>query len=462
MTDPNAPLFPELPGGPGTAPKAASTAPARVLLPNRGQMEFRPMDLESTLPAEHRARVVWGFVLGLDLSAMYAPIKAREGGLGRPAIAPEILLALWLYATLQGEGSARAIARHCEEDDAYRWICGGVGVNYHTLSDFRVGHGKALDGLLSQSLASLMDAGVVKAKRVAQDGVRVRASAGAGSFRRGATLEELLELASAQVQALKEQMDADPGAPGRRKQAAQERAARECEERIKRALERLPQMEEIKKRNGKKAEQARASATDADATVMKMGDGGFRPAYNVQFATDCETQVVVGVEVSTSGSDMGQLGPMVEQVKERCGQSPEQWLVDGGYPAHEQLEAVAQDTEVYAPVPVPKKKDGEVEVDVHAPKAEDSAEVAQWRARMGTEQAKEIYKERAATAECVNAQARNRGLQRLPVRGEKKVRCVAVLFALAHNLMRAARLAPELVGIGTGTPIAAAPAGAMG
>jgi len=192
---------------------------------------------------------------------------------------------------------------------------------------------------------------------------------------------------------------------------------------------------------------------------MKMGDGGFRPAFNVQFATTCQDQVIVGMDVVNAGSDMAQLAPMVEQVHKRLGQSPQQWLVDGGFPAHDQIDAVSDKTEVYAPVPEPKtKKDKKDEQgnavqqdtvpDKHQPKPGDSEAVASWRVRMGSEDAKELYKQRAATAECVNAQARNRGLLRMPVRGLAKVRCVVGLFVLAHNLMRMAKLAPQLVGWG--------------
>jgi hypothetical protein len=366
---------------------------------------------------------------------------------GRTPIAPEILFALWLYATLEGIGSARAIARMAREHDAYRWICGGVQVNYHTLADFRSLNGAFLDELLTDNLAALLAAGVVKLKAVAQDGVRVRASAGAGSFRREDKLKADLEAARQRVQTLKEQIDEDPGGESRRSQAAKQRAAKEREARIEAALARLPELAEIKQRQGKKPEDARASTTDAEATVMKMGDGGFRPAYNIQYGTDTESRIIVGVEVVTSGSDQGQMAPMVEQVGERCGRTPEQWLVDGGYPAHEQIEAVSERTTVLAPVPQPKDR----QVDAHQPKAGDSPAVADWRRRMASNEAKERYKERAATAECVNAQARNRDLIRLLVRGLAKVKGVAVLYALAHNLMRMARLAPELIGIGTGT-----------
>lgn len=450
--------LPEGGSGEGVREGEAIKALARVVMPNRKQLEFRASDLESLLPEGHRARLVWGFVERCDLSVLYEGIKSREGTAGRDAIAPEILLALWLYATLESVGSARGLARLTESHDAYRWICGGVQVNYHTLSDFRTDHGEVLDDLLSESVASLMAAGVVRLARVAQDGVRVRASAGTGSFRREDKLKGYLEEARARVQALKREVDADPGALTRRQAAARERAVREREERIAKALARLPELAEIKRRQGKKAEEARASSTDADATVMKMGDGGFRPAYNAQYATDGESQVVVGAEVVTVGSDQGQLVPMIEQVAERCGKCPEQWLVDGGYNSHEQIEAAAQRTEVYAPVPKPKDEN----TDAHEPKPGDSEAVAAWRVRMATDEAKAIYKNRAAVAECVNAQARNRGLTRLLVRGKAKVRCVVLLYALAHNLMRMAALAPQLIGIGTTTPSAAGLVAATG
>jgi transposase len=421
---------------------------ARVLLPNRTQLEWRATDLESLLPEGHRARIVWAYVMQADLSRMYVNIKAVVGGCGRTPIGPEILFALWLYATLEGVGSARAIARLTQDHDAYRWICGGVQVNYHTLSDFRAEHGEALDGLLTDSVAALLAAKAVKLKRVAQDGMRVRASAGAASFRRRGTLERHWEEAREQVATLKQQIDEDPAAWSRRQQAAQERAAREREEKVRQAVERLPELERIKAQQGKKPEEARASTTDAEATVMKMGDGGFRPAYNAQLTTDTETQVIVGVEVVTVGSDMAQLEPMVEQVTERCDQTPAEWLVDGGYPAHDQLDAVADQTTVYAPVPKPKTEG----IDPHLPKPGDSAPVAHWRQRMGTEAAKLIYKERAATAECVNALARNRGLTQLRVRGMAKVRNVLLLHALAHNLMRTFALAPALLGLGITAP----------
>ena len=434
------------------AAKRSQGAP-RLLEPNRTQLELRASDLDSLLPEDHRARLVWGYVERQDLSKLVEAVKARGSNAGRAAIDPRILFALWLYATLEGVGSGREVARLILEHDAYRWICGGVSVNYHAINDFRADNEALMDELLTDNVAALAAAGAISLERVAQDGMRVRADAGAASFRRQASLEEHLGQARELVQTLKTQAQADPGQAGRRAQAARQRAAREREERIQAALGQLPEVAAAKKRNASKAE-ARASTTDADARVMKMGDGGFRPAYNVQFATECDSLLIVGMDVVNAGSDMAQLAPMLSQVEQRLGRSPGQWLVDGGFPAHEQIDAVAGKTELYAPVPEPRAKQDEqgnpVEQDKHQPKPDDSAAVARWRARMGSEEAKQIYKQRAATAECVNAQARNRGLLRMPVRGLSKVRSVVGLFVLAHNLMRMAVLAPQLIGWGTG------------
>ncbi|MGH2521505.1 MAG: IS1182 family transposase [Anaerolineales bacterium] len=439
----------------------------RLLEPNRLQIELRASDLESLLPEDHRARLVWGYVVHQDLSKLFEAVKACGSNAGRAAIDPRILFALWLYATLDGVGSGRELARLSREHDAYRWICGGVSVNYHALNDFRAGNVALMDELLTDNVAALAAAGAISLQRVAQDGMRVRADAGAASFRRQASLDEHLSQARELVQTLKTQAQTDPGQARRQAQAAKLRAAQEREERIRRALAQLPEVAAAKKRNGGKAEDARASTTDADARVMKMGDGGFRPAFNVQFAATCKEQVIVGMEVVNAGSDMAQLAPMVEQLEQRLGQSPGQWLVDGGFPAHEQMDAVAGKTEVYAPVPEPRtkkeakkgaKKDepgNEAQQDKHQPKPGDSEAVASWRQRMASPEAKEIYKQRAATAECVNAQARNRGLLRMPVRGLAKVRSVVGLFVLAHNLLRMAVLAPQLMGWGTPCAMAA-------
>jgi transposase len=399
------------------------------------------MPLEDLLETDHQARVVWDFVSQLDLAPLYARIRAVEGGPGRPAIDPRILTAVWLYATLEGVGSAHALAWLCEHHNAFRWLVGGVSINYHTLSDFRVAEGDFLDRTLTHSVAVLRDQDLVDLNRVAQDGLRVRASAGAASFHRRGTLEEHLHEAQEQVQRLGQELDHDPAGPSRRRAAAQQRVARERAERLRQALARLPELE-AKKKAGE-ADKARASSTDPEATVMKMADGGFRPAYNFQFSSTCSGQVIVGVEVTTTGSDLGGIAPMNEQIHERHAVYPKEALVDGGFAKHQDIEAAAAQGEgctVYAPVPKPR----DPKQDRYAPHEGDSPAVAEWRARMATEPAKQIYKERAATAECVNAQARNRGLVRLLVRGVKKVRAIALWYAIAHNLVCGVRLRAQV------------------
>jgi transposase len=422
------------------APELEESLPmgrARVQSAERQQVVMQMASLDSLLVEDHRARLVWEYVRGLDLTALYARIRAVEGRAGREAIDPRILMALWLYATLDGVGSARQVDRLCEDHVAYRWICGGVSVNYHTLSDFRTAHAEFLDDLLTQSAATLMHEGLVTLRRVVQDGMRVRASAGAASFRRRKTLQECQVEAKAHVEALRQELEEDPGATNRRRDAARRRAAQERSERIRKALEELAKIESKKKADEK--DQARASTTDGDARVMKMADGGFRPAHNVQFATDTASQVIAGVDVVNTGSDQGQMPPMVDQLQQRYGQAPEEMLVDGGFAKKEDIEKMASPevgTTVYAPVQKPKKEDR----DPHQGRPGDSAAIADWRVRMGTPEAKEIYKERASTAECVNAISRNRGLRQFLVRGLAKVRTVALWFAIAHNRMRAAAL----------------------
>ena len=229
----------------------------RLQRPNRGQLELRSVDLDGLLGPDHRARLVWAFVEGLDLTPLYTRIKAIEGHPGRPPIDPAILVALWLYATLEGVGSARALDRLCEEHDGYRWLAGGVGLNYHTLAAFRVEHADVLDRLLTESVAALLADGLVTMVAVAQDGVPVRAAAGAASYRRRDRLERFLAQADTQVRALKNELDDDPGASSRRVAAARERATRERAERVRHALAHLPALEAAKKRNAKRGKPPR-------------------------------------------------------------------------------------------------------------------------------------------------------------------------------------------------------------
>lgn len=498
----------------------------RVSRPVRNQLELQPRDLESLIAEDHPVRAVWSFVEGLDLSKLYARIEAVEGGPGRPASDPAVLFALWLFATINGVGSARQLDRLTREHDAYRWLRGGVPVDYHLLADFRVGHPEVLEEQLVTGVAALIEAGLVTLEEVAQDGVRVRASAGSGSYRSEQGLKDSLATAEKRVEELREQLEADPGAANRRQAAARERAARERVERVKAALARVPELKERKARNQKGKDkagtapsdddepssggpagtgsgappsgappgtstsgtatapteaqsdlsqgqlprfepteasageassaapaegppvvapraprhdgtEARASTTDADADVMKMGDNGFRPAYNAQSCTDTATGIVAAVAITNVGSDAPQLLPMLDAIESTYDRKPKRALTDGGYTSLPNVEATAaRGIELYSPPPKPRKEArGRYE-----PRKTDSQVVADWRVRMGTTEAGQIYRRRASTAEWVNAQYRNHGLQRFGVRGKSKVKAVVLWHAIANNMQVAKRL----------------------
>jgi transposase len=410
---------------------------ARFQRAERLQVEMQFLALDQMLPHDHQARAVWQFVEGLDLTALYDRIKAREGCAGRDPVDPRILLALWLLATIEGIGSARRLSDLCQRDMAYMWICGGVGVNHHLLSDFRTGQVELLDRLLTDSVATLLHQGLVSLERVAQDGMRVRASAGGSSFRRRTALQKCHDKARRQIEALREEQAADPAAGDRRTTAARQRAALQRAERVEKALKELAEVEEKMERRKKgSSKDARVSTTDPEARRMKMANGGFRPAYNVEFATTGESRVIVGVDVINSGSDGGQMSPMVDQIHERYGVRPEEYLADGGFSTLDDIQSLEQDgIRVYAPVKDEQKKRA-AGVDPFAPRRRDSDEVAAWRQRMGTDEAKQTYRQRASTAEFPNAVCRNRGLQQFLVRGLKKAKAVALWHALAFNLTR--------------------------
>ena len=264
-------------------------------------------------------------------------------------------MALWLLATLDGIGSAREVGRRCETDIPYMWICGGVGVNYHTISDFRTQHVEFLERILVDSVAAMIDSGLVTLDVIAQDGMRVRANAGKSSFRRRPTLEQLQQEAERHLEKLNQenQSEAEREQANARRTAAAERAAQERKERIDEALkqheELAKQREQRKKGTGK---ETRVSTTDPDARKMKMANGGFDPAFNVQFATDAETRVIVGVEVTNEGTDGGQLEPMHNKVCESYGKSPQKIVADSAYATKEGVTAVElKETEVVSTVP---------------------------------------------------------------------------------------------------------------
>src|SRR3989304_319240 len=315
----------------------------RLRCANREDVLRVPARLENLIAPNHSARQIWETVKGLDLSEFYAAIQVEDGTPGAPATDPLILIALWVYATSQGETCARAVADLCVNHLAYIWLCGGVSMNYHTLCDFRTQYEAALDQLMTQGMRRLRDAGW--------------------------------------------------------------------------------------------------PSTDAEARVMKMADGGFRPAYNWEFVGDTARLVITGVEVINAGSDKAQTLPMLAEDQRRSGRLPHDWLMDGGFVTLSVIEAAEVDRHVRVLAPVPEPKDETR--DRYTPLPSDSPAVAAWRQRMGTAEAKDTYKLRAATVECVNAHARTRyGVYQVRVRGRVKVRCVALWVALTHNLLIWIREAP--------------------
>jgi transposase len=411
----------------------------RLRQPVRDQVELRVVDLDGLIGADHPVRVIWAYVEQLDLSPLEEAVKARENGPGQAPVSPHLYLALWLFAASQGVGSARELCRQCESHDAYRWLCGGVSVNYHGLADFRTAHGDLLDRLLSEHVAALSMAGVIDLDEVVQDGMRVRASAGAASYRRRKTLHEELGKARQLVARLK---DEEPGASSRRVAAARERAAREQLAQVETALAKLGEIEAERTRRQrtnkaqvKKQREPRASTTDADARIMKMADGGFRPAYNCQIGTVADGQIVVVTSAETVGSDRGLMQPTLDALHDRYGRYPKRHLVDGGFNNNATTEwAAARGIKVYGPPTKSKHR-----TDPYAPRDDDGPGVAKWRRRMKSPHGKAVYKRRAM-GECINARFRQWGLNQFNVRGQQKVDTVLKWFALANNILAGHRL----------------------
>ena len=423
--------------------------PVRLRQPQRNQLEMLVQCPDDLVAADHPVRMVAAVVERLDRSRFAEPIRAREGRVGRDATDPGLLISLWLYACMRGIGSARELARRCEESKPFLWLCGGVSVNHRLLSEFRTDHGEALDELLTQVIASLVEQGVVKVSRISQDGVRVRVGAGAASFRREERLQKLLEECREHVSELHRQMDAPESLEKvkARQLAEQKRRVEEKQKRLEQAIAQLPELkkkqEEAVQRAGQgkygdkvRARQLRVSTTDAEARVMKMANGGFNPAVNVQLAADTQSRAIVGVEVSNQGYDAaGLTEPMRQQVEQRSGGKVEQHLVDGGYLRMQDIEdAESQGVELFVPhKPARNKSNRGHELE---PKRGDSEAVLAWKERMASEQGKEIYKQRAATSETVNADLRtHRGLSQILVRGLDKSKCVVLWCALAYNVM---------------------------
>lgn len=413
----------------------------RVLDVNRAQIEFRIQSLDQLIPKDHKARLVWKFIDSLDLSIYLKNIKSVEGCVGRPAINPKILVSLWLYATIEGISSAERLGRYCKEHSPFIWICGNVRVGRKTLSNFRAEQGDLLNNLLAQSVAIMLHKKLISLEEIGQDGMRVRTSAGSASFRTLKTLKQHYKAAKKYVTELQNEIVDNSDKAVAERAENELKKAKEKEEKIKSAIDEMKVLEkesnESRKRQRKKTltrdekKKLRISTTDPKARKMKMGDGGFRPAYNVHFATTVKGQAIVAVKVTNKGSDYNQLEPMFNQVVETYKTIPKSWLADNGFNNHEEIENLENaGCETYIPVKKSKK------TDPYAPKKGESEALTNRRIRMGTEEAKEKYKLRPQTAEFPNAEARNRGIYRFLVCGAKKALNVSTLFAITHNFLR--------------------------
>lgn len=425
-------------------PQDASTeAVPRMKSPDRSRVDPNPKKIDDLIPPHHKARLVWELVQQLDLSPLYAEIKAVEGHAGRPPIDPQILVALWLYATDEGIGRARELMRRCYDCDPYKWLRGGVDVNYHTLSDFRTMHLDWLQDQVVANVAALRAEGLVNLEAIGQDGMRVRASAGNDSFKREETLRQLLEEAKQRWDRLQQEFAQETDRSAR-EQAAQERAARERIERLKQAQQEVKKVAEAREKRKKgDGASARASTTDPVVRRMKMGDGGTRPALNVEFATDLNSLVIVGANL-LNVADAGQMEPMVQQIEAEQVPLPEgsEYYVDGGLATKEDLESVGQrGVTVFAP-PKEMQQQQQQGKDPFVRKRGDGPKVAEWRQRMGTPEAREKYKRRGI-CEWSNAQCRNRRLYQFVVRGLQKVKSVVLWYVLIHNLFRGLALRAE-------------------
>ena len=335
------PLWPEGEGRarPASPPESVSATPrvARFQAINRQQMVLRPIDVEQLLEPDHLARAIWEMTGRLDLRAYTEEVRAVEGQAGRTPHDPRLLISLWVYAYSERVSSGREVERRCGYHPAYQWLTGCEAVNHHTLSDFRVAHQAALDGLFGQLLAILSGEGLITLEQVAHDGTKVKASASQKSFHREPTLREHLAAAQERVRTM-----GDPRQEGvdRRTQAARQRAAREKVERLQRALEELQKVQAAPEGRAAPAER-RASATDPEARRMRQGDGGCAPSHNVQISTDTAHAIIVGASVTQEGNDQQQLVPAIAEVERQNGRAPTQMLVDDGYTTRANILAAA-------------------------------------------------------------------------------------------------------------------------
>jgi transposase len=414
----------------------------RVIRPDRAQLCWDLVDLDSQLPDDHRAGVVWAFVQGLDLGEFYDRIKAHDAVAGRPASDPEVVLAVWLYATLEGIGAARAIDRLCQQHAAYRWLCGGVPINHDLLAAFRRENAALLDRLLTQSITGLVAEKLISLEELAIDGTKVRACAGRGSMSKRQRLEKIEKAVAERVAALKGELEQDPAEPERRRKQRALQAAEERAQRVERAQRKLAELVEEQSERAKthaKEEatkgEPKVSLSDPEVRTMRLADGAVAPAWNVQVAT--ADGFIVAIDPTDRRKDSGLAPGLVESVVERWGRAPQRLLADTTAMTQDDIVKLANHypvMTVYSPPPPERTEITAGGLRKRLWKRRHEPEPVQaWRVRMASEEGHEIYRRRKLT-ERAHGTIKNRGMSRFLVHGREKVRAVCVLQALALNL----------------------------
>jgi transposase len=494
---PNLLEIPEQPRPPEPSKSEAKGA-AKLRRANRQQTMVANICVEELIPGDHKARAIWHLAGALNLERFAETLKTKVGQAGRPAWDPRLLVSVWVYAYSEGIGSAREVERLAQYERGFQWLCGLVSINHHTLSSFRLNHKKALDNLFAQVLGLLEKAQLLDLEHVMHDGTKIRAHAGADSFRRQKTVEEHLARARNLVKEM-----GDPRENRSRREAAQQRVACERAELLERAAEELKKIQQTK--DAEEREAARVSMTEPEARLMKHSDGAFAPSYNVQISTDAKEKVIVGVHLSQNSSDAESLPEAVAEIENNLGRQPKQVVVDGGFTNRGSMEAMAEkkieligsltdkaersatslkamgiapefgaqffilnqaSNTLECPAHCQLKHKGQRRKDGHqyqryqarredcaacefrpkcCPKSsngrlvslleKENEAVAAMRQRMETAEAKAIYKQRGAVAEFPNAWLKTKiGLRKFNVRGKLKAATETVWACLTYNM----------------------------
>lgn len=413
-----------------------STAQPAVRYRLIDRSKVSPVSLDEQLPDHHPVRALWDFVCQLPLDPFRKPAKAVAGHPGNPVVPVELLFALWLFATTEGIHSSHELAERCTRDLPYQWLCGGRSVSYGCLNNFYAAHGEALQDCFVEYIAALRQQGLIDLVRATVDGRKVIANASKDCYRREGTLQRHLQEAQEHLHDVRTQRD-EAGQASARQAAARARGARERLERLQAALEVVRQRQQQRQETGRKdsqPEQARANETDPDCAKMKMPDGGYQQAFNVETVTDERHGLIVTVAVINQGSDNGQLAPLVDKVETEQGVLPAEALADSGFVSQEDIHHLeSKGVKVLMP-PKNEKQEKEAGKDPYARKRRDSDAVAAWRARLSDPESRQRYRRRAPVAEGVHAQEANRGWRRFRVRGLVKAQTEALWQALAHNV----------------------------